>query len=132
MAEEKKKLDEVNAKIEELESQLSSRSRQHNHRVRAEIEEYKKRAYRLESLISKLENSMTRSKNMVEEYKVKIPFIIQPTVLLGKDRDLNQYFFFSDEPSSIYIRMKPQRESYPAEWRALETEVNFPVKNLKN
>ena len=61
---------------------------------------------------------------MVEEYKVKIPFIIQPTVLLGKDRHLNQYWFFSDEPTCIYVRLKPARESYPPEWRAFRTQVS--------
>lgn len=46
-----------------------------------------------------------RSKENVDELDLKIPFVIHPTLLLGKDRDRNLYFFFSDDPTAIYIQL---------------------------
>lgn len=113
------------SEIEELEGKISFESRLQNQKIRTQIEELKKKEYKVQSVIAKIELAVTRERNLIEEYKVKIPFIVHPTQLLGKDRNGNQYFFFSDEPTCVYIRMKSMDENIPCEWRCLKSEVNI-------
>lgn len=59
---------------------------------RQEIEEIKRKIYKIQSNISKFEAQSTKLKGSFDELKVKAPFLIHPTILLGKDKARNLYF----------------------------------------
>lgn len=59
---------------------------------RQEIEEIKRKIYRIQANISKAEAQAAKLKVSFDELKVKAPFLIHPTQLLGKDKHRNLYF----------------------------------------
>ena len=63
---------------------------------RQEIEEIKRKIYKIQSNISKFETQSSKLRSSFDELKVKAPFLIHPTQLLGKDKDRNLYFVVLD------------------------------------
>lgn len=134
------KLKELDTKLEEFEGQLNQRSRQENHRIRGEMDVLKKEGYKvksskknsirrlltnikIQSVVNKLENGMSKIENEIDDLKKRIPFTVRPTQLLGTDRNRNQYWFFSDEPDCVYIRMYNSNEKIPDAWRCLKSQA---------
>ena len=59
---------------------------------RLEIDEMKRKIYKVQSNISRGENQSSKLTSTFDELKVRGPFLIHPTQLLGKDRERNMYF----------------------------------------
>ena len=59
---------------------------------RVEIEEIKKKLYKIQANVSKSESQLERLRQSYEDSKIRAPFLIHPTQLLGKDKDRNLYF----------------------------------------
>jgi seryl-tRNA synthetase len=59
---------------------------------RQEIEDIKRKIYKIQANISKSEAQAVKLRSNFDELKVKAPFLIHPTQLLGKDKDRNLYF----------------------------------------
>jgi hypothetical protein len=59
---------------------------------RQEIEEIKRKIYKVQTNISKGEALSAKLRQSFDELKVKAPFLIHPTQFLGKDKERNLYF----------------------------------------
>lgn len=59
---------------------------------RQEIEEIKRKIYKVQANISKADAQSAKLRSNFDDLKVKAPFLIHPTQLLGKDRERNLYF----------------------------------------
>lgn len=75
--------------------------------------------------VNKIEAGITKIDGEIDEIRKKIPYTVKPTQLLGQDRFRNQYWFFSDDPDAIYIRLwkKPGDSQAPEEWRCLKSQA---------
>jgi len=125
LADEQAKLEDIESKIKEEESKISMHSRQQNHQIRSDIERLKKRSNMLHSNVVKTEHACERLREQIEQLEVKIPFVIHPTMFLGKDRNRNSYFFFSDDPYGVYVMRHQTDLTIPQDWGWIGTEVSI-------
>ena len=90
---------------------------------RTEIEEIKRKMYKIQGTISKTELQLDKLKTSYDSLKVRAPFLIHPTQMLGKDKKRNVYFFFSDDPSGIYCQeTNGGNRGMPCRWTFYNTE----------
>lgn len=59
---------------------------------RQEIEDLKRRIYKTQNTVNKLEGQSTKLRSQFDDLKVRAPYLIHPTQLLGKDKERNLYF----------------------------------------
>lgn len=103
---------------------------------RNEIDEIKRKAYRIQANISRLEQNIPKLQGSFDELKKGVNFLIQPTLFLGQDRFKNLYFFFSEDPTGIYCEEHHEKGT-PARWVWFSTEqelndlLNFLNRNGK-
>lgn len=69
---------------------------------RFEIEELKRKIQKSENMIHKIEQRSIQLKSSFGNLKVRQPFLHHPSQLIGKDKDRNNYYYFSDDLITIY------------------------------
>lgn len=88
----KSELEKTEDNLKLQEEILRNLPRLEMNKKRQEIEEIKRKIYKIQANISKVEGQSTKLTSGLDELKVKAPFLIHPTQLLGKDRERNLYF----------------------------------------
>jgi seryl-tRNA synthetase len=81
---------ENNLKVQE--EVLRNLPRQEMQKKRHEIDELKRKINKIQSQINKAENQSSKLTSSFDDLKVKAPYLIHPTQLLGKDSERNLYF----------------------------------------
>ena len=87
-----------------------------------DIDDMKRELYKMESQINKMDNALTKLKREYKETKSDAKFMIHPNALLGYDKERNQYWFFSMEPSKLFVRKPQANEKMPFLWFCYTTE----------
>lgn len=88
---------------------------------RNEIDDIKRKAYKIHANIARLEQNIPKVRASFDELKKAVNFLIQPTLFLGQDRFKNLYFFFSEDPTGIYCEEHHDKGA-PARWVWFSTE----------
>lgn len=118
-------LDSTEKELEQEEKKGEASNKKEAHQMRMRVSASKKKVEQIQSKIHKLSKSISDIEGEIEALSLKVPFLIYPVKLLGRDRHRNKYYFFSDEPTQIYFEPATEISSLhhpPQPWMVFRTE----------
>lgn len=93
-------MDDTKDRVDELEKEEKKDSTPYS---RTKVLQSKKKLETLESKVERLQANIASTDAEVDNYMRRIKFLPHPVKLLGRDRQKRKYYFFSDEPTAIYV-----------------------------
>ena len=118
-------LESAEKELEKEENKGEASNKKEVHQLRMRVSASKKKAEQVQSKAQKLSKGMADIDGEIEALSLKVPFLIYPVKLLGRDRHRNKYYFFSDEPTQIYFEPASEISSLqqqPLPWMVFRTE----------
>ena len=97
--------------MEKEERNVIDSNRKETQQIRLRVSNSKKKVELLQGRVAKLKKNIEELDQEIETLSLKVPFLIYPVKLLGRDRNRNKYYFFSDEPTQIYVEEASEKNS---------------------
>lgn len=101
----------IEADLEKEEGAQAPSSRRESYQLKMKSLQMKKKIDGLWSKKTKLEQSIENNQVAITNISLKIPFLYHPVKLLGRDRHRNKYYFFSEDPTKIFIEPTSEENS---------------------
>ena len=92
--------------IEELQEKLLNATRIESRWIHQRIAELDKKRFRLQDEIYKFEEIINKKLVKIEKIVEQYQSLSIKTAVLGQDASLNEYWFFKDDPTKIFVKVE--------------------------
>lgn len=108
------------AEINELSEKLLSSTRTESRWIHQRIQDLNRKKNSFDEEIYKFDDLIVRKQKKIEKIVEEYQSLSIKTNMVGQDKDMNEYWFFKDDPSKLYIKLIENNQ-----WMFISEEEKF-------